>query len=80
MERGGGGEGRRGDQENEMWEGAEKEGRKGEGRKEEGRLAGTGLGRREGGDADNKKNGWRKEKELKERVVGKVLVHWWGKQ
>ena len=37
-------------------------------------------GRRGGGYADNKKNGWRKEKELKERVVGKVLVHWWGKQ
>ena len=49
MERGGGGEVRREDQENERWEVAEKEGRKGEGRKEEGRLAGTGLGRREGG-------------------------------
>ena len=50
-----------------------------EGKKKEG-WPGRGQEGGRGGDADNKKNGWRKEKELKERVVGKVLVHWWGKQ
>ena len=32
-----------------------------------------------GGNEGNTKKGLEKGKELKERVVGKVLVHWWGK-